>query len=251
MRTTIVEKGEFNFLIRANDVAAISIFRGNDPAQYYLNGVFVESKELEGAPRIQLTATDGCALLTKTSDEIAFIGDGCLTDRRDQKGFILAIDNTEKAFKRKTIGELWIYGDMETGIASFVDIRAKDLSTEVAVVCVCQFSVVDGTFPSYSRIIPAVRKPDAALLDRLISGQLSTGETMEKVRQDIISQMKMPVSCFNGDYISKFVKARKLICGDKSNHIALEYTGDDPPSPVKVAFPDCPDLMGILMPMRP
>ena len=99
------------FFLPADDLRAA--FQCISATSYYLNGVFVEADNL--------VATDGHQMLTIELPDGSHVGTECFTRGTDAPrtpgaGFILSCDATDKAFKAKASGgDLWVYGDIETG----------------------------------------------------------------------------------------------------------------------------------------
>ena len=141
------------FFLPLRDVLAVWNATPTEKTRYYLNGVYVEQHDRDG---IQLIATDGHILLRKTCAPEAFMGaDVSMQARQFDRGFILALDTTDKACKAKSVGEAWIYGDTETGIIQVLDVcgEVKDGYRRLGVV---EFDRIDGTFPDWRRVLPKV-----------------------------------------------------------------------------------------------
>ena len=107
------------FFLRADDLRAAFQCISTEQTRYYLGGVrgvFVEADNLvamDGHQMLTIELTDGC-----------HVGTECFTqgmDAPEGAGFILSCDATAKQFKAKAPGgDLWVYGDIETGILQFV-----------------------------------------------------------------------------------------------------------------------------------
>ena len=208
------------FFIPASYYQAVNLSRSKEETRYYLNGVFIHKSE----SGLVLVATDGHTLLKAELPYGAFIGDDVTTDHRGLNGAILNIDVTEKAFKSKTTGELWIYGDTSTGIAQFVDMCGHD-DPAMYRLAVTEFTIIDGTFPDYTRVVPTGEETDR------------DGKPFEKANFG-----------FDPTFMAMFHKAHVFLSGVKSAAISL--TIGDPTGPALVNFSLCPALVGVLMPMR-
>ena len=176
---------------------------------YYLNGVFVESDNL--------VATDGHQMLTIELPDGCHVGTECFTqgmDAPEGAGFILSCDATNKAFKAKAAvsRDLWVYGDIETGILQFV-INHKE-GGEMSRVGVLEFTRIDGTYPEWRRVVAKGDGGDASL-------------------------------CYDPAVLAKLIKAADVI--DKGRPIRLTGGGGDP---IRVDFVASPRLRGTLMPLR-
>ena len=130
-------------------------------------------------------------------------------------GFILSCDATDKAFKAKASGDdLWVYGDIETGILQFVINHGKG-----GVMCrvgVLEFTVIDGTYPDWRRV---VAKGDGGAASM----------------------------CYDPAVMGKLIKAADVI--DKGRGIRLTG-GQSEGDPIRVDFAASDRLRGTLMPMR-
>jgi len=152
----------------------------------------------------------------------AHIGSDCFTQTTDSdSGFILSVDITEKAFKAKSNRALWVYGDKDTGVLQFIDYNTTAPDEEHNRVGVCEFTMVDGNFPDYRRVMPL--------------------ETHE-----------FALACFNPALIARFQKAGDILAkarGQKAmGAMSLNAGGNDSPMLVKFSGED--RFTGVLMPMR-
>ena len=198
------------FFIPASDVLSASHSVSTDETRHYLRGVLVQSD--------CMVSTNGHTLIKIDAQESAWVGEGCNTQ---DSGFILACDVREKAFKAKSAGELWILGDVETGILEFLDSGDCDPYDEKNMrrVGVCEFSRIDGTFPDWTRIMPGTPK-------------------------------NVPTSiAFNPTYIADMEKAARVLTGERPGHECLRVDLMDSGAPFKVTCRD-PRFTGIIMPMR-
>lgn len=166
MKTVNTTKTDTTFFIPARELLAAYCFAGNEKARYYLNGVKIDT----GGVGMRLVGLDGHVAGVFELPDSAYVGKDCLTQ---DDGFLLEVDVTEKAFKAKTIGDLWVHGDINTGILQFVD------GDGLARVGVCEFTRIDGTFPDWRRVMPANTEPKA-------------------------------YACFNPDMLLKFKKAQDM-----------------------------------------
>ena len=175
-----------------------------------LGGVFVEADKL--------VALDGHQMLTIELPDGCHVGTECFTQGMDAPrmpgaGFILSCDATDKAFKAKASGgDLWVYGDIETGILQFVINHGE--GGEMYRVGVLEFTVIDGTYPDWRRM---VAKGDG--------GANSV--------------------CYDPAVLGKLIKAADVI--KKGKGIRLTGGEDDP---IRVDFAASPRLRGTLYPVR-
>jgi len=130
-------------------------------------------------------------------------------------GFILSCDATDKAFKSGgKAGDLWVYGDIETGILQFVANDGE--GGEMTRTGVLEFSVIDGTYPDWRRV---VAKGDGG------TSSIS----------------------YDPAVLAKLIKAADVI--DKGRPVRLTG-GATPGDSIKVEFKGLARLHGTLMPMR-
>jgi len=207
-----------SFLLPARDVQAVYCARSSEETRYYLTGVYIERVDHVNEPgsTVHIVATDGHILLDKIAPDSAWVGSECTTQDSDNiGGFILSVDVMEKAFKAKTVGDLWILGDIKTGILQFIDVDSPlSDGAQFNRVGVCEFGRIDGTFPDYRRVLP-------------IQGDNSAPLTFDPV------------------YYAQLAKANKLL-GGTAITLNAQAVGD----PISVGFPKVPLLTGVMMPMR-
>jgi len=196
------------FFLPADDLRAA--FQCISATSYYLGGVFVEADKL--------VALDGHQMLTIELPDGCHVGTECFTqgmDAPEGAGFILSCDATDKAFKAKASGgDLWVYGDIETGILQFVINHGK--GGEMYRVGVLEFTRIDGTYPEWRRVVAEVDGGAESL-------------------------------CYDPAVLARLVKAADVI--DKGRGIQLTG-GATPGDPIRVDFVASPRLRGTLMPMR-
>ena len=202
------------FFLPADDLRAA--FQCISTTSYYLNGVFVEADNL--------VALDGHQMLTIELPDGCHVGTECFTQDMDAPrmpgatgirgaGFILSCDATDKAFKAKASGgDLWVYGDIETGILQFVINHGE--GGEMYRVGVLEFTVIDGTYPDWRRMVAKGDGSAASL-------------------------------CYDPAVLARLVKAADVI--DKGRGIRLTGGEGDP---IRVDFVASPRLRGSLMPIR-
>ena len=175
-----------------------------------LGGVFVEADKL--------VALDGHQMLTIELPDGCHVGTECFTqgmDAPEGAGFILSCDATDKAFKAKASGgDLWVYGDIETGILQFVINHGN--GGEMCRVGVLEFTRIDGTYPDWRRV---VAKGDG--------GAHSV--------------------CYDPAVLGKLIKAADVI--EKGKGIRLTG-GESEGHPIRVDFEASARLRGTIMPMR-
>ena len=201
------------FFLPADDLRAA--FQCISATSYYLNGVFVESDKL--------VALDGHQMMTIELPDGCHVGAECFTQgtsgplpKMPYAGFILSCDATDKAFKAKASGssDLWVYGDIETGILQFV-INHKE-GGKMHRVGVLEFTRIDGTYPEWRRIVAKGDGGAASL-------------------------------CYDPAVLARLVKAADVI--DKGKGVQLTG-GATPGDPIRVDFVASPRLRGTLMSMR-
>jgi len=175
-----------------------------------LGGVFVEADNL--------VALDGNQMLKIELPDAPHVGTECFTqgmDAPEGAGFILSCDANDKAFKAKASGgDLWVYGDIETGILQFVINHGE--GSEMYRVGVLEFTRIDGTYPEWRRVVAK-----------------GCGGT--------------PSLCYDPAVLARLVKAADVI--EKGKGIRLTG-GATPGDPIRVDFVASARLRGTLMPMR-
>jgi len=207
MKTITPTPTPTTFFLPADDLRAA--FQCISATSYYLGGVFVEADKM--------VATDGHQLLTIELPDGCHVGTECFTqgvDAPEGAGFILSCDATDKAFKAKKAsgGDLWVYGDIETGILQFVINRGD--GGEMCRTGVLEFTRIDGTYPEWRRV----------------------------VAKGVASASSL---CYDPAVLARLVKAADVI--EKGKGIRLTGGAGDP---IRVDFVASPRLRGTLMPMR-
>ena len=201
------------FFLPADDLRAA--FQCISTTSYYLNGVFVASDNL--------VATDGHQMLTIELPDGCHVGAECFTQgtsgplpKMPYAGFILSCDATDKAFKAKASGnsDLWVYGDIETGILQFVINHGE--GGKMHRVGVLEFTRIDGAYPDWRRVVAKGDGGAASL-------------------------------CYDPAVLARLVKAADVI--EKGKGIRLTG-GATPGDPIRVDFVASPRLRGTLMSMR-
>ena len=204
------------FFLPADDLRAA--FQCISATSYYLGGVFVEADKL--------VALDGHQMLTIELPDCCHVGTECFTQGMDAPrmpgatgtpegaGFILSCDATDKAFKAKASGnsDLWVYGDIETGILQFVINHGE--GGKMHRVGVLEFTRIDGAYPEWRRMTAKSDGGAASL-------------------------------CYDPAVLARLVKAADVI--EKGKGIRLTGGGGDP---IRVDFVASPRLRGTLMPIR-
>ena len=192
------------FFLPADDLRAAFQCISTGQTRRYNSGVFVEADNL--------VALDGHQMLTIELPDGCHVGTECFTQGMDaprtpDAGFILSCDATDKAFKAKASGgDLWVYGDIETGILQFVINHGK--GGEMYRVGVLEFSVIDGKYPEWRRLVAkgdgsaASLCYDPAVLARLIKAadviekgravRLTGGATQgDPIRVDFVASARL------------------------------------------------------------
>lgn len=203
MKTVKIERTETTFLLPADDIRAAYQCASTEEARFYLRGIFVTPAKLIGL--------DGTVMLVMELPDDAHVGAGCMTQ---EGGFILSADVTDKAFRANTgsAGDLWVYGDTETGLLQFV---AYNGHPECVRIGVCEFERVDGTFPAWERVV---------------------------------AQPKAGGPCaFDPKIFQKLVKASDII---EKNKPVRVWPGENNSEPMAVEFKASARMKGTLMPVR-
>ena len=213
MKTITPTPTPTTFFLPADDLRAAFQCISTEQTRYYLGGVFVEADKL--------VALDGHQMMTIELPDGCHVGTECFTQGMDAPrmpegaGFILSCDATDKAFKAKASGgDLWVYGDIETGILQFVINHGE--GGEMYRVGVLEFTVIDGTYPDWRRM---VAKGDG--------GANSV--------------------CYDPAVLAKLIKAADVI--DKGRPIRLTG-GEGAGDPIRVDFVASARLRGTLYSMR-
>ena len=219
MKTITPTPTPTTFFLPADDLRAAFQCISTEQTRYYLCGVLIEADKL--------VALDGHQMLTIELPDGCHVGTECFTQRMDAPrmpgatgtpagaGFILSCDATDKAFKAKAFGgDLWVYGDIETGILQFVINHGK--GGEMSRVGVLEFSVIDGTYPDWRRV--------------MAKGDGGTSSM-----------------CYDPAVLGKLIKAADVI--DKGKGIRLTG-GATPGDSIKVEFKGLDRLSGTITPVR-
>ena len=207
------------FFLPADDLRAAFQCVDINPTRYYLGGVLIEADKL--------VALDGNQMMTIELPDGCHVGTECFTQGMDAPrmpgatgtpqgaGFILSCDATDKAFKSNSkVGDLWVYGDIETGILQFVINHGE--GGEMSRTGVLEFTVIDGTFPDWRRVVA--------------KGDGGTSSL-----------------CYNPTVMARLIKAADVI--DKGKGIRLTG-GQSEGDPIRVDFVASGRLRGTLMPIR-
>ena len=209
MKTITPTPTPTTFFLPADDLRAAFHCISTEQTRYCLGGVLIEADKL--------VATDGHQMLTIELPDGCHVGAECFTqgmDAPEGAGFILSCDATDKAFKAKKAsgGDLWVYGDIETGILQFVINRGD--GGEMCRTGVLEFTRIDGTYPEWRRV----------------------------VAKGVASASSL---CYDPAVLARLVKAADVI--EKGKGIRLTGGAGDP---IRVDFVASPRLRGTLMPMR-
>jgi len=210
MKTITPTSTPTTFFLPADDLRAAFQCISTKQTRYYLYGVLIEADKL--------VALDGHQMMTIELPDGCHVGAECFTqgmDAPEGAGFILSCDATDKAFKAKASGgDLWVYGDIETGILQFVINHGE--GGEMYRVGVLEFSVIDGTYPEWRRMVA--------------KGDGGTNSV-----------------CYDPAVLAKLIKAADVI--EKGKGIRLTG-GEGEGDPIRVDFVASPRLRGTLMGMR-
>jgi len=219
MKTITPTPTPTTFFLPADDLRAAFQCISTEDVRYYLCGVLIEADTL--------VALDGHQMITIDLPDGCHVGAECFTQGMDAPrmpgatgtpqgaGFILSCDATDKAFKSGgKAGNLWVYGDIETGILQFVINYGN--GGEMSRTGVLEFERIDGTYPEWRRV---VAKGDGGT-----------------------SSM-----CYDPAVLARLIKAADVI--DKCRPIRLT-SGATPGDPIRVDFKASARLRGTLMPMR-
>lgn len=197
MKTITMTRSETTFAFPVADLIATYAATSKETVRYYLQGVYVEPRE----NGVRLVATNGHVLLRTDSEGFA-----------PAEAIILSTDTMEKAFKAKGKNP-WVYGDTATGIIQVIDYDPSE--NEQVRLGVCEFSVIDGTFLNYTRVIP----------------QRKSGSDC---------------ACFDPNLIATLHKAGSVF----GKEYTMRLTGEDQNSPMLVDFNHVDHMIGVLMPRR-
>jgi len=210
MKTITPTPTPTTFFLPADDLRAAFQCISTEQTRYYLGGVFVEADKmvaLDGNQMLKIELPDGC-----------HVGTECFTqgmDAPEGAGFILSCDATDKAFKAKASGgDLWVYGDIETGILQFVINHGE--GGEMSRVGVLEFTRINGTYPEWRRVVA--------------KGDGGTNSV-----------------CYDPAVLGKLIKAADVIEKGKGIRLTGGATQGDP---IRVDFVASPRLRGTLMGMR-
>jgi len=210
MKTITPTPTPTTFFLPADDLRAAFQCISTEQTRNYIGGVFVEADNL--------VALDGHQMLTIELPDGCHVGTECFTqgmDAPEGAGFILSCDATDKAFKAKASGgDLWVYGDIETGILQFVINHGE--GSEMYRVGVLEFTRIGGTYPEWRRVVAKGGGGAASL-------------------------------CYDPAVLARLVKAADVI--DKGRGIRLTG-GEGEGDPIRVDFVASPRLRGSLMPIR-
>jgi len=219
MKTITPTPTPTTFFLPADDLRAAFQCISTEEVRYYLGGVLIEAD--------RLVALDGHQMLTIDLPDGCHVGAECFTQGMDAPrmpgatgtpqgaGFILSCDATDKAFKSGgKAGDLWVYGDIETGILQFAINHGK--GGEMSRTGVLEFERIDGTFPEWRRV---VAKGDGG------AASISYDPTV----------------------LARLVKAADVI--EKGRAVRLTG-GQSEGDPIRVDFVASARLHGTLMPMK-
>lgn len=197
MKNITVIRSATTFAFPVADLIATYAAASKEEIRHYLQGVYVEPRD----GGVRLVATNGHILLRTDSEGFA-----------PAEPIILSTDTMEKAFKAKG-NKPWVYGDIETGIIQVVTWCGE--GEPCPRLGVCEFTVVDGVFPDYARVIPE-RK----------SG--------------------FECACFDPNLIAALHKAGSVF----GKSYTMRLTGADETAPMLVDFSHAEHMLGVLMPRR-
>lgn len=197
MKTIRITESETTFAFPVAEFLATFNATSKEETRYYLQGVLVEKRD-DG---VRLVAADGHILL-----------------RTDIEGFspaepiILSTDITEKAFKAKGKNS-WVYGDTETGIIQIVDYTPDEIDHPR--LGVCEFTVIDASFPDYTRVIP----------------ERKSGADCAQFDPNLVAKLHKAGCVFGKNY-------------------TMRFTAETSENPMLVEYSHAPQMIGVLMPRR-
>lgn len=178
-------------------VAAAAMCISTDSTRYYLNGVYLEPRDAGG---LFIVSTDGHRMFVAVDREGSIDGPA--------GGAILACEKRDWAAFAKAESAT-ITGPVSAPMVETSAIKASDCRRFGA-------GFIDGSFPDWTRVLPASIDGDGATAAR-----------------------------FNAGYLGDFAKVRKILNGGADIGLA----GQDATSPHFVDLDD-PDAFGVLMPVR-
>jgi len=197
MKTITIKQTETTFAFPVAEFLANYNATSKEETRYYLKGVLVEKRD-DG---VRLVATDGHILL-----------------RTDTEGFspaepiILSTDIMEKAFKAKGKNP-WVYGDTATGIIQVVDFDSD--AEDHPRLGVCELTVIDATYPDYTRVIP----------------ERKSGDDCVQFDPNLVAKLHKAGCVFGKNY-------------------TMRFTSETSGSPMLVEYSHAPQMIGVLMPRR-
>ena len=218
-KTVSVVRSATTFFLPARDVLAVWPAVSTEETRYYLQGAYIETHETEG---VSVVSTNGHVLLKSfVTAGGAHIG-AEVTMQADTytRGFILSMDVGDKAFKAKTRGTPWIYGDTASGIIQVLDVTGEGDDAEYERVGVLEFERIYGHFPDWRRVMPTCTPGEA-------------GTSVD----------------VNLDNLELFRKAWRAYNGGAMRGTPVRITAGAVGAPMLVEFSDSP-LRGVVMPMR-
>ena len=186
--------------IPLNIFKAVAGAQSKDQTRPYLCGVYCTDATL--------VATNGVILLKYELDAPTGL----------TEPLIINIDLSQKAMKppSNAAGEVYMHLDLEKRIIETYSHGEDGPFGER--ISICEFDIIDLTFPDYARIIPREDAPhdDNRFLD------------------------------FNPDLMVPFSKASKLL----GKGVGLRATLGGQSSPHRVNFQRCPQMLGVIVPFR-
>lgn len=197
MKTIRTIESETTFAFPVAEFLATYNATSKEETRYYLQGVMLEKSD-DG---VRLVATDGHILLRTDSE--GFCPDGQT---------IISADIMEKAFKAKGKNP-WVYGDTATGIIQVIDFDMD--APDHPRLGVCEFTVVDGSFPDYTRVIP----------------ERKSGADCAQFDPNLVAKLHKAGVVFGKEYTMRFM-------AETSEH------------PMLVEYSHAPQMIGVLMPRR-
>ncbi|MFD2238782.1 DNA polymerase III subunit beta [Aureimonas populi] len=252
-----ITAGQFthSFQLKASELARLiertQFAISTEETRYYLNGIFLHTIDVDGAPRLRAVATDGHRLARAETDAPA--------GSEGMPGIIVP---------RKTVGELQkLLGEAEDEIlVELSDSKIRFTLSDI----VMTSKLIDGTFPDYQRVIPTGndkaltldRAVFASAVDRVSTISSERGRAVKLAVAD--GQLTLTVNSpdagtateelavgYEADSIEIGFNARYLldITGQLSGEEAV-FMMADPGSPTLIKDGADEGTLYVLMPMR-
>jgi DNA polymerase III sliding clamp (beta) subunit (PCNA family) len=201
---------EFNALVNADLLHAVSLFMSNEETRYYLRGVQIEPHP--NKPGALLVATDGHRMLIAHDPEAVVTESGIIPV---SKAMIAELAQSRKKYKSIKQDDFGFILDGKTA-------RIAILGQSPCNAAILPAERIDGSFPDWRRVVKTKHE----------------GEN------------KLGLISFNAEYALSFAKAEAIASsGFKPKDCQIQIWSSNNSDPMIIRFSD-PRLHGILMPVR-